>query len=251
MSLLYYLVKGGNAALQTRIEAATDMELDSAQLQKMSGRLSHETMRQLQMTWFPNLMQEVPAFRAGNPIPPAVKERIQSETPTVTHGWCRDDEVFGLSYRPLGHASRFVETWLSTLTKSERSTYSGDVRMLLAAFTSRSSHGMCTSCHSADEQPDNWPPVIQWAAKRSERDQHRFTRFSHDPHLIVPRLKDCSSCHQLDSTADSMETYSRGDPTEFESNFLPLERETCADCHTPLAAGDQCTTCHLYHVDTW
>ena len=35
-----------------------------------------------------------------------------------------------------------------------------------------------------------------------------------------------------------------------DSHFEAMRKEACADCHHRKAAGDQCTKCHNYHVQT-
>jgi hypothetical protein len=39
-------------------------------------------------------------------------------------------------------------------------------------------------------------------------------------------------------------------PQQFVSEFKPLSKQQCAECHTKTAAGDACQSCHNYHVET-
>jgi hypothetical protein len=38
--------------------------------------------------------------------------------------------------------------------------------------------------------------------------------------------------------------------SRFVSEFKPLTKRQCAECHTKTAAGDRCQSCHNYHVET-
>ena len=48
--------------------------------------------------------------------------------------------------------------------------------------------------------------------------------------------------------ADYAAAFKGRDPSQFASNFKPLDIERCAACHVSEAAGDNCTMCHNYHV---
>ncbi|MFW5896147.1 MAG: hypothetical protein ACOCUA_02060 [archaeon] len=38
------------------------------------------------------------------------------------------------------------------------------------------------------------------------------------------------------------------DVRPFRGEFQPIQRNTCASCHTPDRAGDSCLDCHNYHT---
>ncbi|MBT7666936.1 MAG: hypothetical protein HN608_18610, partial [Rhodospirillaceae bacterium] len=48
--------------------------------------------------------------------------------------------------------------------------------------------------------------------------------------------------------ADFAGGYKDRNPKTFSSNFKPLARKICAECHTSAKAGDNCLTCHNYHL---
>jgi hypothetical protein len=90
-----------------------------------------------------------------------------------------------------------------------------------------------------------------------------FTRFSHAPHLL--QLK-CNECHQLTSepSEDAMrgktrlanwsqaeEAHQAASSVDLvgQSDFAPIGRSTCIQCHRQDQASSSCTTCHAYHVD--
>ena len=45
------------------------------------------------------------------------------------------------------------------------------------------------------------------------------------------------------------ETYGKFDPSQFSSNFGPIKRAVCTECHVQASAGENCLLCHNYHVN--
>ena len=41
------------------------------------------------------------------------------------------------------------------------------------------------------------------------------------------------------------------DPTTFQANFQAMPRQVCVECHTADKAGDNCLTCHNYHLGVY
>ena len=65
-----------------------------------------------------------------------------------------------------------------------------------------------------------------------------FTKFSHQPHLILEEKVSCLDCHPMEH-----------DETEgLLSDFGPATMATCAECHSEASAAGRCVTCHNYHV---
>jgi hypothetical protein len=78
------------------------------------------------------------------------------------------------------------------------------------------------------------------------------TRFKHGPHFSLIGDQGCLTCHTLD-TASPTDAYANSFGTNrnaavFHSNFLPIAKATCTQCHTESRAGESCQTCHRYHV---
>lgn len=92
--------------------------------------------------------------------------------------------------------------------------------------------------------------VANWKAKYRDTTKRSFTKFSHEPHLIQPGLRDCFQCHQLDEQQNNQDTFLGVDPHVFQSNFVPLRLATCASCHRDGSTNNSCTQCHHYHVET-
>ena len=70
--------------------------------------------------------------------------------------------------------------------------------------------------------------------------------------------KGCHACHRFDDKADYLGSFTatdaEGEETvsfdslNFKSNFSPIAKKICAECHTAENAGDHCLVCHNYHV---
>jgi hypothetical protein len=61
-------------------------------------------------------------------------------------------------------------------------------------------------------------------------------------------LANCTACHALDAQANTTGSYADHDPHRFVSEFQPMSKQKCAECHTATAAGDGCQSCHRYHI---
>ena len=112
------------------------------------------------------------------------------------------------------------------------------------------SPGVCAKCHSVDAI-DEGVHQINWQGKRSISNEQKFTAFSHVGHFTLLDERGCLTCHSLNSKADFAGGFKDRDPTTFASNFNLVERSTCAECHTAANAGDNCVTCHNYHIGTF
>ena len=195
-------------------------------------------------------MKQFAALQADKTLPLRDKGTAVAALPVQngkTFGWKRDDETLTFSFLPRGHASVFLTSWLDTLSTSPRLSSSEDVRSAFQQLTSSTSKGLCATCHTVDSLDDG-TSVVNWRAKGSETEASGFTRFSHDPHVILPQLRDCTACHQVNAEAATVATDLQTDPLAFQPGFHPMTKQACATCHAPKLAGDQCTTCHNYHV---
>jgi cytochrome c553 len=206
------------------------------------------------------------------PVSPPPKAVLQPEPKTVVQpepkiepaadetwmsvgGWYRQKDGFTFSYRPTGHADPFLVAWLN-ITAAAPSGASG----VLQDLTSPTGAGSCAKCHSVDGD-QNGRSRVNWAAARSEPNEHPFTKFSHTAHLSVMTEKGCQTCHVL-NPASKYSTYfqpadpanpagANRDPSHFESNFTSLPKMECAKCHTARIAGDNCLLCHNYHTGSF
>jgi hypothetical protein len=171
----------------------------------------------------------------------ALEDTMPDEDRMRVGGWFRDD--FALLYRPAGHADPFIRAWLDATGARP----SDAARRVFDELSAPRALGKCAKCHSIDAAEPGTVRV-NWKAAQPATDVHRFTRFDHGPHLNPLKAEGCTTCHKLDNEADFMGSFDDHDASSFVSNFAPVEKTVCAECHVAQAAGESCTTCHNYHV---
>ncbi len=160
-------------------------------------------------------------------------------------GWYRDDNTFTLRYRPVTHADGFVRGWLDLTAPTAGSE--GWAKQIFERLAGEKGPGMCVKCHYVDSVQDTGF-VVNWRGMRPQPHSHSFTRYFHVPHFSLLGEKGCMTCHNLKPAAKYAGGFKDRDPTEFESNFKPLEQGVCARCHRAGKAPDSCLTCHNYHL---
>ncbi len=161
-------------------------------------------------------------------------------------GWYRDDRTFSISYRPAGHADPLVRHWTdAALNAAHQPAVS--VSGLLEQLNHVEGMGTCRSCHTVDASPEG-DLVANWSPRYRDVSVNSFTEFAHRPHDIQKSLQDCTSCHQLDSSATNAKRFRSLDTSDFRSNFVAISRSDCASCHRPGGASHGCVDCHRYHI---
>lgn len=260
--LFFDLVTKGQAAWRERLQTTLGRELAPAEFARLVGQLPPDLLNAAQAEWFPNLLTEVPAHRAGEKpaAKPASPEPSRAAAAGakpilpenwVTHGgWYRTRTDYTLLYRPAGHADPFLHAWLD-LTASVPTNHPTPLPAVFKSLGAPQAPGLCTKCHSSDLRADQ-ARMINWQPARSARNQHTFTKFSHGSHFSLLDQKGCLTCHQLNPTAEYQKAFENNfSPAVFASNFAPLPKAVCAECHTPSRAGDTCLKCHEYHIGTF
>jgi len=160
-------------------------------------------------------------------------------------GWYRKD--FILYYRPVGHEDVVLRTWLDISARSFGTPAERYGDALFALLADKNTPGKCTKCHSVDQQQGGGLEV-NWAPFQPLVGETKFTTFVHSTHFSSVGDDGCITCHQLNEDTQYQESYKGRDPHEFVSNFAPMKREICADCHVEKSAGDTCMMCHEYHI---
>lgn len=162
-------------------------------------------------------------------------------------GWYRNDGLFSISYRNMGHGDRYMKSWTEIANVANNAGV-GPANQLFEKVNSPLFHGQCASCHttakqqiSSDDIELDWHPVYRSAASSP------ITRFSHKPHLTQVELSNCKHCHELNTEQTTKLVSVGGEPARF-SDFKPITKSNCVTCHQPGAAESHCTTCHSYHV---
>ena len=170
---------------------------------------------------------------------------VEAENWMRAGGWYRQN--YALLYRPIGHADTFLRGWIDLTAEVKPSPGAGQALQIFAELTDRRAPGICGKCHSVDESSDG-SLAVNWGTKVRTAEVHRFTRYRHLPHFSLLDETGCLTCHEIDYESDFMASYRRSDPLDFRGNFLPMRKETCAECHASELAGDACTDCHNYHI---
>lgn len=84
-----------------------------------------------------------------------------------------------------------------------------------------------------------------WRGERRAANASPITKFDHTPHLSLPSINDCRSCHLL---TGSDRIGGTDNDKQHTHEFMPMQKAQCSSCHTANAAGESCTQCHNYHV---
>jgi hypothetical protein len=160
----------------------------------------------------------------------------------------RDEATFAMCYLPAGHADPVLVAWLDQAAAVSSLEGNSVGAAMFKELTKGTAPGLCVSCHSVEKVADG-QLVVNWKASDRMTAPRGFTKFVHGPHLMIPQLADCASCHAVDAAAAATVAYTDYEPHRFASDFKPMAKQQCAVCHTRTAAGDSCQSCHNYHVD--
>ena len=153
--------------------------------------------------------------------------------PPMHGGWYVDAGKRSLAYAPKGHADPVLKRWLELLASANR--LDDEILTPPAAQT-------CLTCHQPTQAGGAKKIVWRYNHDASERST---VKFSHLPHVTLPQLANCRSCHQTKGD-NSLHLVTHG-ASLGERDFKPLKKSDCAACHTPQGAGDSCQQCHHYH----
>lgn len=175
-------------------------------------------------------------------------------------GWMSD----GLSvfYVPDGDANLAATAWFDFgvnapfTAEAEGSDAVEQAEGLKDFLLSSQGLGACAKCHAVTEVTDiqsgngdsgnrlmvewNYQPVVNRA----------YVKYDHGPHvnLLGPGTL-CTTCHELNPTANYAASFAQHDPTKFESGFKPVSKQTCTECHTKAKVRQDCLLCHEYHLE--
>ncbi len=254
--LIYDLLTEGPSFVQERLETAVDNELSASEIRELVASIPMETLYAAQTRWFPNLYKEVEAHRDGEavPVPEELPEDfepagdiVDSKDWVESGGWYI--EYFSINYKLSGHGDKFARAWIIlTANAAETSDLMSGVAEELIDVKAP---GGCLACHSIDRDVAEGDSVINWKASTSDPHASTFTEFVHSKHFALIGDKGCATCHTIDSEADYKSSFAGMDPTDYVSNFAPLEAEVCASCHNPSKVVTTCTDCHNYHVGSF
>jgi len=238
-------------ALSGRLERAAGTPLNDTEVDGLTGRL----------------LELLPIRAAG--------EAWSSDSTTdgsdsiAAGNWTRLEDSRRITYRPHGHADPFMKAWYELAApiaqRHETGVRSTAAVAIVDLLTNPDAPGQCFKCHAP-----HLPAVrnearltrqgragaavmpaakVAWAAS-GRTDPHRdLTRFTHAPHLGL-LYGQCEQCHisgGSESTVMQL-TAGRGIAAPGHGDFAPIELGTCATCHVPQRAGNDCSLCHQYHT---
>ena len=168
--------------------------------------------------------------------------------PGVTRaGWYRDDELFRVFYRPGGHEDPCVKAWSDLVSSVAAANARPELQPLFEQLLSDTGIGKCASCHTVDQHADA-SFVVNWSPEYRDPSIGAFTKFSHQPHTLQPHLRDCSACHDMSQPVSNKDSFMSHDSSEMVSNFAPITKLNCVNCHRQGVTDSGCTHCHSYHV---
>ncbi|MBI4551375.1 MAG: hypothetical protein HY710_03855 [Candidatus Latescibacteria bacterium] len=248
--LYYDLLTNGRAELVARLTKAFGVPLSPRDVPALTGQSSEapgwlfpviqpdwlNRLQAAQRRWLPDVMAEVPLYRAGKTV--TLKELAMkfiatgdAERENPVGGWSRVDRALTLFYRPAGHADHFVRAWVDVTGK--RYGTAGRAAEIFEILTASApdTPGQCMRCHARPDAQSQQGRLVEWTEERSLPAERRAVKFSHAPHLI---RQACRACHALHAARD----------------FKPIVKATCTTCHTGQKMNDNCLTCHTYHVGT-
>lgn len=152
----------------------------------------------------------------------------------LNRGW-RAEEL-SITYTAGSHSDQVLKSWYDFVAEVEDDSLTG---YLLKG----DAPGTCVSCHSVNDTG-----AIEIAWKAGGRGSNKLHKYNHKPHLnVLGPGSQCGTCHQIDSTVDYGASFKQNDPSIFKSNFAPIKKATCVECHNEQIAGQDCRTCHEYH----
>jgi hypothetical protein len=197
-----------------------------------------------------------PAAAAAKPAaatPAPAPAMLPAEDWVAAGGWYQPQESFSLFYRPIGHADPFLVAWLNAAARLRSENATAETPDAFQKLTDPQTPGLCLKCHTVEES--SGMTMVNWAPAQPNTKSHPFTTFSHTTHFSLVGDAGCQTCHALNPKAEYAKFFSREsgtavahDAVKFQSNFAPISKMLCAECHQPRIAGDGCVICHRYHA---
>ncbi len=188
----------------------------------------------------------------ATPAPTVAIEPMRAEEWVAAGGWYRPQDGFTLFYRPNGHADPFLVAWLTTVARLDGQPDVPLAHAALQKLADPQNPGLCMKCHTLTQH--GGATLLRWEPVESEPKGKSFTTFSHAAHLSLVGDAGCQACHELSPKAEYAKYFSgqagadaNRNPALFASNFAPLSKTLCVQCHQTKVAGDACLICHRYH----
>ncbi len=171
-------------------------------------------------------------------------------------GWMVDPLRMAIVYIPSGHGDRWMQAygeWIAEQTRAGNLARSDSNSGVISK---------CVECHRSTIDrvsfpTDNQPLWAAWQTNPVDPLERKLTRFDHRPHLALPLIADCTSCHRLNAISPSASTLvsvaSESESTTSVGHsihdFQYLRKSDCNACHNAQTQVQSCTQCHNYHVN--
>jgi len=168
------------------------------------------------------------------------KPAFDADSMLPAGGWFRDDQRLAIRYRGSDHDDPVLKAMIDIIRQLPEGMPARKRLLKNQAVAA------CIDCHTGAAQTGG-----KWRSQ-PRVNTRKFTKFSHASHLNVAELSNCIHCHRVSgqSTLPASIIDLAATPTSHEHmEFLPLSREVCSSCHRSGGSGDNCTTCHRYHID--
>ena len=245
------LAAAPDVTVRVRLQTVLGRELKESEVRLLTGGLSADTLRSAVANWFVGSKTATPAQATPATSVNSIQSKSDqtlSATLAPAGDWYRDDSSFSIRYRPRAHADPVLATWLDALAGTPGLDKKPVAAAMFKDLSKATAPGLCASCHSVERAAHD-ELLVNWQARDRTKEPRGFTKFSHGPHLLIPQLADCTSCHGIEGKAATTTAYTDLDPAKFVSDFTPMAKQQCSSCHTAAAAGNACQSCHNYHVD--
>lgn len=239
-ALLADIHSSGAVAVRERLAASLGRDVTEAEAATLTAGLSMDTLR--------GAAEWVGTATKTDPTISTVKLAKTALPYGPTGSWSRDETTFTVRYQPAVHADPVLTAWIEVLANTPHLEQRPIALAMFKELTKSTAPGLCATCHSV-EQANAETMVVNWRTTPRATPQRGFTKFTHDPHLVLPQLNDCASCHAVVDAAIAVTAYADYAPHHFVNDFKPITKRQCAECHTHTAAGDSCQSCHNYHVE--
>lgn len=246
----------GVGEITKRLAHSLGRSLSPAEEVEIANSFPHQAVQEMFDAWFPKLADEISRQASGGESTSAfteeMEDRLSFDLKELAQGWIRSDIDMTLYYQPTHHEDAFMKLLLEASRKS--TVQSGEIFNQIAGNADSPKAGRCLKCHSQTSDNTNG---INWTSERIDPEHRPFTRFSHVAHFRNVGMLDnngCYTCHPLNIATDRqpfLEAFRYFNPKssgDHIGNFTPIKTETCAQCHVAAHAGDNCLTCHNYHV---
>ncbi len=173
-------------------------------------------------------------------------------------GWMIDENRLAVVYVPSGHADPWMQAYAEWLSyRRDRSVVDTEFLNQADSIVSR-----CVECHLTpkvrESHPSDLAPLTAaWKTSEVNPAEKKLTRFDHQPHLNLPQLQDCTSCHVLNDTLPVAGVFvsSQLSPVQSRSvidphsDFVHMQKSNCVTCHNSHSGVQSCTMCHDYHIN--